>query len=281
MEEMDGVEASGRTVEEAIDRALSQLGLDRSQVEVEVLSEGRGGILGLRAGQARVFVRPLLAEDDDEEDEEEDEDGLDAEDDEEFEDDEDEDEEVEEDEEEEEAEEDEDDEDEDEGPPRGAGASMSPLVDEAVDILQHLIDLMGIDAGVEARPAQTHGDGAGLVEAVLDVTGEDLGLLIGRRGDTLASLQYILNLIVRRRTHAHSTFGIDVEGYKRRREAMLNGLARRMADRVRATGQSLTLEPMPPAERRIVHMALADDPDVLTVSIGEGDARKVAITPRR
>jgi spoIIIJ-associated protein len=124
------------------------------------------------------------------------------------------------------------------------------------------------------------GDGTGLVEAVLDVSGEDLGLLIGRRGDTLAALQYILNLMIRRRLHSRLTFGIDVEGYRRRREATLNGLARRMADRVRATGQSLTLEPMPPAERRIVHLALADDPDVLTISMGEGDARKVAITPR-
>jgi spoIIIJ-associated protein len=244
---------------------LSQLGLERSQVEVEVLSEGRAGILGIRGGQARIRVRPLPgvvpAHDlDDLEDEDEpqpgasDRDAL--------------------------LEDDYDEEDEelDEGE---SPEELSEAVEEAVDILEHLLDLMGLDADVRARPPRTTGDGTGLVEAVLDVSGEDLGLLIGRRGDTLAALQYMLNLMIRRRLHSRITFGIDIEGYRRRREATLNGLARRMADRVRATGQSLTLEPMPPAERRIVHLALADDPDVLTVSIGEGEARKVAITPRR
>jgi spoIIIJ-associated protein len=246
MEEMEGVETSGRTIEEAIDRALNQLGLERNQVEVEVLNEGRGGILGIRGGQARVYVRPLESVTDEA--------GTDDE--------------------------LEDDEEDDEIPSRSV-ASRAEAIDEAVDILQTMLDFMGLDTEVIARPPQTAGDGIGLVEAVLDVTGEDLGLLIGRRGETLASLQYVLNLIARRRTHSRLTFGIDVEGYRRRREDTLIGLAQRMADRVRQTGQSLTLEPMPPAERRIVHIALADDPDIITVSIGEGDARKVAITPRR
>lgn len=216
-------------------------------MEVEILSEGRGGLLGIRGSQARVFVRPLETVEAEETDE------TGAEEDEEL--------------------------DEDEIPSRPS-LSRAEAIDDAVDILQTLLDYMGLDTAVEARPPQTNGDGAGLVAAVLDVTGEDLGLLIGRRGETLASLQYLLNLIARRRTRTRLTFGIDVEGYRRRREATLNGLARRMADRVRSTGQSMTLEPMPPAERRLVHMALADDPDVLTISIGEGDARKVAITPR-
>jgi len=235
-------------------------------VEVKILSEGRAGLLGIRAGQARVLVRPARPADADEEEEELDEDeipsrgfSLRVE----------------------------PDEDEEELEPGEASVPVLPpaphdtATDDAVEILQMLLDFMGLDTEVQARVPQTSGDGAGLVAAVLDVTGEDLGLLIGRRGETLASLQYILNLIVRRRTHSRLTFGIDVEGYRRRREATLNSLAQRMADRVRATGQSLTLEPMPPAERRIVHLALAEDPDVLTISIGEGDARKVAITPRR
>lgn len=246
MAEMDGVETSGKTTEEAIDRALSQLGLDRSQVEVEILSEGRSGLLGIRAEQARVFVRPL----------EEAVESNDVAESEEY-------------------------EDEEEENPTGGAPALADAIDDAADTLQTLLDLMGLDTEVEARPPQTSGDGTGLVAAVLDVTGEDLGLLIGRRGETLAALQYMLNLMTRRRTRMRLTFGIDVEGYRRRRESILNGLARRMADRVRSTGQSVTLEPMPPAERRLVHIALADDPDVLTVSIGEGDARKVAITPRR
>jgi spoIIIJ-associated protein len=134
---------------------------------------------------------------------------------------------------------------------------------------------------VTVREPETPGDGVGMVSAVLDIHGEDLGLLIGRRGDTLASLQYMVNLIVSRKIKAQQLVGIDVEGYRRRREESLRGLALRMADRVRRTGRSVTLEPMPANERRIVHLTLADDPDVLTVSMGEGDSRKVAVTPRR
>ncbi len=120
-----------------------------------------------------------------------------------------------------------------------------------------------------------------MIEAVLDVDGDDLGILIGRRGQTLASLQYLLNLIVAKQVNHRVSFGVDVDGYRRRREEALVTLAKRMAARVRGTGRSVTLEPMPPNERRIVHLTLADDPAVMTVSIGEGEARKVAITPSR
>lgn len=119
-----------------------------------------------------------------------------------------------------------------------------------------------------------------MVIAVLDVQGDDLGMLIGRRGETLVSLQYMLNLMLARRTATRVMVGVDVGGYRRRREESLRSLAMRTADRVRASGQSVTLEPMPPNERRIIHIALSDNPDVLTVSIGEGEGRKVAITPR-
>jgi spoIIIJ-associated protein len=140
---------------------------------------------------------------------------------------------------------------------------------------------MGLEAEIIPREPKTPGDGVGMIEAVLDVEGDDLGILIGRRGSTLASLQYILNLIVAKKVKHRVAFGVDVDGYRRRREQALVTLARRMADRVRGTGRSVTLEPMPPNERRIVHLALAQDPAVMTVSIGEGEARKVAITPAR
>ena len=219
---MESVEANGKTVEEAIENALAQLGLDRSQVEVEVLSEGRSGILGIGSESARVLVRPL-----------------------------------------------------------GAQEVEGEGIDKAVEALERLLELMDIDAGVRARAPETPGDGTGLVRAVLDVTGEDLGILIGRRGETLASLQYVVNLMVNRQLKSRTTFGVDVEGYRRRREESLKGLAQRMAERVRSTGQPVTLEPMPPNERRIVHLALAKDPTVITESVGEGDSRKVAITPPR
>jgi spoIIIJ-associated protein len=306
-------EYSGRTVEEAITRALSELNLRRDQAEITVISEGRPGILGVGAQPARVQVaprpqpapaargfadeapapaRPFLdaeeAEEDvalepeafEDEDEDEDVDDEDELEDEELEDD-----------------EEYDEEGEAVAPlavsapvqreraprqPRPAG-DVALASDSAVDVLETLLQLMGFDAQVTAREPVTPGDGVGMIAAVLDVQGapgEEMGLLIGRKGETLAALQYVLNLIVNHQTNAHATFGIDVEGYRQRREAQLEDLARRVAERVRRSGEPMTLEPMPPAERRIVHITLADDPDVQTVSIGEGDARKVAITRR-
>ncbi len=227
---MEGVEESGKTVDEAIGKALEKLGLDETEVEIEILSMGRSGILGIGADRARVLVRPKG--------------GVAA-------------------------------------PAPGAAPSTGEDTDTAVEILERLLGLMNVDASIRVRAPETPGDGLGLVRAVLDVSGEDLGILIGRRGDTLSSLQFLVNLIVSRRLKARTAFGIDVEGYRRRREESLKGLALRMADRVKSTGQSITLEPMPPNERRIVHLALAKDPNVITVSIGEGESRKVAITPRR
>lgn len=227
---MEGVEASGKTVEEATEKALEQLGLDETEVEVEILSMGRSGILGIGSDPARVVVRPK---------------GRAA------------------------------------TPTPGAAAPAGEDTQAAVETLEHLLDLMSVEADVRVRAPETPGDGLGLVRAVLDVSGEDLGILIGRRGNTLASLQFLVNLMVSRKTKARTAFGIDVEGYRRRREESLKGLALRMADRVKSTGQSVTLEPMPPNERRIVHLALAKDASVITVSIGEGESRKVAITPRR
>jgi spoIIIJ-associated protein len=170
-------------------------------------------------------------------------------------------------------------------PPRESRPIPVPAADPndpvavAVETVEHILELLDIEATVTPRPAETVGDGT--VNAVLDIAGDDLNLLIGRRGETLASLQYLVNLILNRRVKGHASVGIDIDGYRRRREESLQSLARRMADRVISSGQSITLEPMPPNERRIVHLTLADHPDVLTVSIGEGESRKVAITPRR
>jgi spoIIIJ-associated protein len=227
---VEGVEESGKTVDEAIEKALEKLGLDETEVEIEILSMGRSGILGIGGDPARVLVRPKG--------------GAAA-------------------------------------PTPGAAPPTGEDMETAVGILEHLLELMSVDASIRVRAPETPGDGLGLVRAVLDVSGEDLGILIGRRGDTLSSLQFLVNLMVSRKLKARTAFGIDVEGYRRRREESLKGLAMRMADRVKSTGQSITLEPMPPNERRIVHLALAKDPNVITVSIGEGESRKVAITPRR
>lgn len=218
---MSGLEESGKSVEEAVAKALRQLGLDRSQVEVEVISEGRAGIFGLGAEEARVRVLP-----------------------------------------------------------------HAPVADDdsafAREVLERLLSFMGFQSSVTSRPPETPGDGVGHASAVLDVTGVDLGLLIGRRGATLASLQYLVNLILNHQLKGRTVLvGVDIEGYKRRREEALCNLALRLAEQVRATQQTITMEPMPPSERRIVHLALAQQPDIVTNSIGEGEHRKVAISYKR
>lgn len=115
---------------------------------------------------------------------------------------------------------------------------------------------------------------------LLDITGTDLSALIGRRGETLNALQYITRLISSRELQHRANIVVDAAGYKSRRSRMLHDLAVRMADQAVRTKRTVTLEPMPPYERRIVHMALRSHPDVHTKSIGEGSSRKVTIVPK-
>ena len=141
---------------------------------------------------------------------------------------------------------------------------------------------MKLKARVELRTDVPQEEGlAGIPPIALDVDGDDLGILIGRRGETLAALQYILRLIVAHQQKARVPLTVDVEGYKQRRYGSLRELAVRMAQQAVSTRQSRTLEPMPPDERRVVHLALAVNPDVLTQSVGEGELRKVVIMPRK
>jgi spoIIIJ-associated protein len=230
---MGGVEASGKTVEEAIENALAELGAERDEVQVEVLAEPKGGILGVGGSEARVRVTRIGEE------------GEAA------------------------------------GQPGEEGEYIEDEAEIAAQALDHLLELMGIQADVSIRDPETPGDGLGMAKAVLDVEGDDLGLLIGRRGETLASLQYLLNLMMSRQFSEHMSFTVDVEGYRRRREKQLNTLAYRMADQVKRTRRPVTLEPMPANERRIIHLALAEDRQVQTSSVGEGEARKVSISLRR
>jgi spoIIIJ-associated protein len=130
------------------------------------------------------------------------------------------------------------------------------------------------------REPETPADGLGRASAVLDIEGEDLGLLIGRRGATLSALQYLVNVMMTRKTGAKVLVTVDVEHYHRRREETLRGLARRMADRVRQSRRAITLEPMPANERRIIHLTLAEDPAVVTGSVGMGEDRKIVIRPK-
>ena len=239
------VETTGKTVDEAIDQALTALGLDdEGDVDVEVLSEGRAGLLGIGGEQARVRVS-LRADA-----------GL--------------------------------------RPAPGNERPAEPLVPQtdedgeyvedeaeiAAQTLDRMLEMMGIEADVSIRDAETPGDGVGTAKAVLDVEGDDLGILIGRRGETLQYLQYLLNIMMTREFGERQAFTVDVEGYRRRRERQLTTLAQRTADTVRRTRHPVTLEAMPPNERRIIHIALAEDRYVSTESIGEGEDRAVSVSPK-
>jgi spoIIIJ-associated protein len=143
-----------------------------------------------------------------------------------------------------------------------------------VDVLQHILQYMNIRAAVQVRSQSP---------LTLNIQGinENLGLLIGRRGETLSALQLLVSLIVSHRTKHRMRIIVDAENYRERREENLRSLALRVAQQVRNYRRSIALEAMPPHERRIVHIALADSLDISTESIGEGDARRVVISLKR
>jgi spoIIIJ-associated protein len=152
----------------------------------------------------------------------------------------------------------------------------------AQQVALELLGAMGITArvvlrNVAARASQPL-DGDNPI--VLDIVGDDLGILIGRRGETLGALQLVTNIIVSRRTREWARIVVDVEGYRLRREDALRSLATRMAERVRYSRMPFTMEAMPPNERRIIHLTLQDSPDVTTESHGEGEDRRITISPR-
>ncbi len=148
------------------------------------------------------------------------------------------------------------------------------------DTVQELLQRMGVEAEIHAAWGEP--DAPGKIRPLhVDIHGDDLSLLIGRRGETLSALQYITRLIVGKELKRPISVLIDVEGYRARREQQLRRLARRMASQAVETSRTMTLEPMPAYERRIIHLELRDDPNVDTLSVGEGRHRKVTIIPRR
>ncbi len=146
----------------------------------------------------------------------------------------------------------------------------------AAQTIEETLKVMGLSATVKQVPQVSPDEPMGF-----DINGDDLGVLIGRRGQTLASFQFIIRLIVAHRLKSWLPLTIDIEGYKKRRIESLKALSLRMADQVRRTRRNLTMEPMPADERRIVHITLADDPDVSTESSGEGEERKVTLVLRK
>jgi spoIIIJ-associated protein len=147
-------------------------------------------------------------------------------------------------------------------------------------VLGELLDKMNIlrpEIIIRRAAKGTEGEGN---PWLLDITGPNLNSLIGRRGETLNALQYITRLISSRELQHRANIVVDAAGYKAKRSRMLHDLALRMADQASRTKRTVALEPMPPYERRIVHMALRSRADVQTKSVGEGNSRKVTIVPR-
>lgn len=296
-----GSEFTGKSVDEAIAEGLAKLGLTRNQVDVEILSRGSRGIFGLGSEPARVRITrhsaapaektaprpaqppvpptpkpvpppvapstetssdapgsapagpppavvppaaprvPRIAD-------------MDA---------------------------------EDEALVENAAAqtTTAPAVSDeeleqmAVEMLSEMVRHMGFDAKVKAiwhEPDQPDGDRY----LLLDIHGHDLSALIGRRGETLAGIQYLVRLMINQRLKSWKNIVVDVDHYKERRVAQLTQLAHRMAEQVAQSGRAVSLEPMPPNERRIVHLALRDHAAVYTQSSGEGDRRKVHIVAK-
>ena len=273
MRERRSAEFSGKNVEEAISRGLSELNLERDDVEVHIVTPGNRGVLGIGAEDARIslsyftdvpeaaapkrreetpakVVAPVVMAPEPHSAEAE---AVDAYEDEEYE--------------------------EFAAPSSEYVASDAERL--AIDIVGHLLADMGIKAEVVALPpqglmAEQSSDGPSIL---LDIRGEDLGILIGRRGESLMALQYITRLIVSHKLKTWLNIILDVEQYRVRRERSLRQLALRMADRVAATRQPVPLEAMTPYERRVIHLTLHDHAQVTTKSIGEGENRKVVIIP--
>jgi spoIIIJ-associated protein len=157
----------------------------------------------------------------------------------------------------------------------GNSTGSADIADESKEVLENLVKLLGIEAQINIVPGNDESP------LTLNISGDDLGALIGRHGQALASLQYILRMIVAERQKSWMPINIDVAGYKQRRYESLQKLALRLADQVKSSRRPINLEPMPADERRIIHIALSEHPEVTTQSTGEGEQRKVIVLLRK
>ncbi len=208
---MTEITITAKTVDEAIELGLRELDAERGEVEIDVVSRGKAGILGIGSEPAK--VRVVL---------------LDA---------------------------------------------PSDIVTTTTEVLEKVVSLLGVDVVTSL----THAEKEDLGGPAFDIEGDDAGLLIGRRGETLKSLQFLVKYMVSQRLGVNANLQVDVEGYQERRNQALANMARRVAQRVIDSGNPISLEPMPANERRIVHLTLADHAQVITESAGAGVARQVVV----
>jgi spoIIIJ-associated protein len=238
------------SVEEAVEKGLAELGISKDAVEIEILDEGSRGFLKLGSRDARIRLTVKASED--------------------------------------------------ASQPRVKRQPAAPRKDKpeptiseptepqeldeqlimAKTTVEDLLDRMKIYATVSTRYGEPENPGDDR-PVVVDIRGNDLSILIGRKAETLNALQYVTNLIIGRHLEKWVPLHIDVEGYRARREMALKNLAERMAEQARSSGRRQVLEPMPANERRLIHIALREDLTVITESIGEEPNRKVTICPRK
>jgi spoIIIJ-associated protein len=249
-DEKTTLEMIAPTPEEAIENAIAQLGLTEDDVDVEILDSGSKGILGLGGRQARVRItvkesaKPktdFLPGSETKSDEELDISAV-------------------------------------------KSVEMDSLTEEEKQnlkitktVVEELLERMRVKAKIEPRYVEPEDEKDRRV-ILVDIQGNDLSILIGRRSETLNALQYIGSLIVSKEAGKWVPMMIDVQGYRERRNRQLRQLGRRMAEQALQTGRRQVLEPMPANERRIIHLELRDHPRVFTESTGEEPYRKVTIS---
>jgi spoIIIJ-associated protein len=237
------LEVIAPSVENAVEQGLTQLGLPREAVDVEILDSGSHGFLGIGGRQVRV----RLSVKSDASGPSEYESKYSA----------------------------------SRTPKKPAAAPASDedqVVEFTLETVENLVALMKVEARVSAHYGEQGENGE--TPVLVDIRGDDLSVLIGRRSETLNALQYIAGLIVSKQVGHYVQLVVDVEGYRNRRERQLRQLARRMAEQAIRSRRKQVLEPMSASDRRIVHIELRTNPEVDTLSVGEEPNRKVTIVPR-
>lgn len=265
----ESLDVNGKTVEEAIEEGLAQLGLSQDEVDVEIIKEGKRGVFGLGAEEAlvRLTPRPQQAARPEpvqpkevtpaqpaETPKTKDEPAAPEP-------------------------------DEDTPPEAPSPAPPEPEPGQEVEqiarrYLSGLLKHMGVEAEITTRVATDLVEEGEEPPLALNITGKDLGILIGRRTETLQALQYMVRLMVSKEMTSWQPIVVDVESYRVRRRRSLHRMAEKMTERAISTGKRVVLEAMPAYERRIIHVTLKDHPDVITKSIGSDDNRKVTIIPK-
>lgn len=253
-EKRASIEIIAPSVDEAIEKGLDDLGLPQESVEIEILDEGTRGLFGLGSRQARIRLTIKEGEEPAESEADVVEPPPEPS------------------------------EIEPEPAPEPAETTASPeeeyVLTVARETVNELLEKMKVQASVTAEYGQIE-DSRSRVPVLVNVNGDDLSILIGKRAETLNALQYITSLIVNKEIGRSIPMVVDVEGYRIRRENQLRQIANRMADQAIKSGRRQVLEPMPANERRIIHIELRENPEVNTESVGEDPRRKVTIIPKQ